>query len=261
MISQSFEPSRGRVAKVLVQKLLRAVEAEKQGLKNRVLAPSGGALALLSQGCPRQRGHYASRCDKGVKRLRPESDDKNSEAMWLRKRRRAVQQEAATTPALGVTDSQLPDGAWQPSHEKCRQKQLDKMRKQETRAFRDNLLLPHEVSDELITRGSKAQKLDKAADRRRVCSKQRVAAQIQSSQAKPCPWDALINKPAFIEADIEGVASIRLALQAKGLVTVEMWQDAEVLPSMSMERGEYSADSRRRKEPESGVVLFNARMS
>ena len=36
MISQSFEPSRGRVAKVLVQKLLRAVEAEKQGLKNRV---------------------------------------------------------------------------------------------------------------------------------------------------------------------------------------------------------------------------------
>ena len=36
MISQSFEPSRGRAAKVLVQKLLRAVEAEKQGLKNRV---------------------------------------------------------------------------------------------------------------------------------------------------------------------------------------------------------------------------------
>ena len=37
MIStQSFEPSRGRVAKVLVQKLLRAVEAEKRGLKNRV---------------------------------------------------------------------------------------------------------------------------------------------------------------------------------------------------------------------------------
>ena len=36
MISQSFEPSRGRVAKVLVLKLLRAVEAEKQGLKNRV---------------------------------------------------------------------------------------------------------------------------------------------------------------------------------------------------------------------------------
>ena len=36
LISQSFEPSRGRVAKVLVQKLLRAVEAEKQGLKNRV---------------------------------------------------------------------------------------------------------------------------------------------------------------------------------------------------------------------------------
>ena len=39
MISQSFEPSResrGRVAKVLVQKLLRVVEAEKQGLKNRV---------------------------------------------------------------------------------------------------------------------------------------------------------------------------------------------------------------------------------
>ena len=33
MISQSFEPSSGRVAKVLVQKLLRAVEAEKQGLK------------------------------------------------------------------------------------------------------------------------------------------------------------------------------------------------------------------------------------
>ena len=41
MISQSFEPPRGRVAKVLVQKLLRAVEAEKQGLaplgKPRVL--------------------------------------------------------------------------------------------------------------------------------------------------------------------------------------------------------------------------------
>ena len=36
MISQSFEPSRRRVAKVLVQKLLRAVEAEKRGLKNRV---------------------------------------------------------------------------------------------------------------------------------------------------------------------------------------------------------------------------------
>ena len=34
MISQSFEPSRRRVAKVLVQKLLRAVEAEKRGLKN-----------------------------------------------------------------------------------------------------------------------------------------------------------------------------------------------------------------------------------
>ena len=32
MISQSFEPSRGRVAEVLVQKLLRAVEAEKRGL-------------------------------------------------------------------------------------------------------------------------------------------------------------------------------------------------------------------------------------
>ena len=36
MTSQSFEPSRGRAAKVLVQKLLRAVEAEKRGLKNRV---------------------------------------------------------------------------------------------------------------------------------------------------------------------------------------------------------------------------------
>ena len=36
MISQSFEPSRGRAAEVLVQKLLRGVEAEKQGLKNRV---------------------------------------------------------------------------------------------------------------------------------------------------------------------------------------------------------------------------------
>ena len=36
MISQSFEPFKGRVAKVLVQKLLRAAEAEKQGLKNRV---------------------------------------------------------------------------------------------------------------------------------------------------------------------------------------------------------------------------------
>ena len=35
-MSQSFEPSGGRVANVLVQKLLRAVEAEKQGLKNRV---------------------------------------------------------------------------------------------------------------------------------------------------------------------------------------------------------------------------------
>ena len=35
MISQGFEPSRGGAAKVLVQKLLRAVEAEKQGLKNR----------------------------------------------------------------------------------------------------------------------------------------------------------------------------------------------------------------------------------
>ena len=45
MISQSFEPSResrGRVAKVLVQKLLRVVEAEKQGLKNRVWPPFGG---------------------------------------------------------------------------------------------------------------------------------------------------------------------------------------------------------------------------
>ena len=41
MISQNFEPSRGRVAKVLVQKLLRAVEAEKQGLKNRVWPPLG----------------------------------------------------------------------------------------------------------------------------------------------------------------------------------------------------------------------------
>ena len=36
MISQSFGPSRGRAAKVLVQKLLRAAEAEKRGLKNRV---------------------------------------------------------------------------------------------------------------------------------------------------------------------------------------------------------------------------------
>ena len=36
MISQSFGHSRGRAAKALVQKLLRAVQAEKQGLKNRV---------------------------------------------------------------------------------------------------------------------------------------------------------------------------------------------------------------------------------
>ena len=36
MLSQSFEPFRGSAAKVLVQKLLRALEAEKRGLKNRV---------------------------------------------------------------------------------------------------------------------------------------------------------------------------------------------------------------------------------
>ena len=40
MITQSFEPSRGRAAKVLVQ-MLRAAEAEKQGLKNRVWPPFG----------------------------------------------------------------------------------------------------------------------------------------------------------------------------------------------------------------------------
>ena len=45
MISQSFEPSRGRAAKVLVQKLLRAAEAEKQGWKNRV----GPHLVYLSK--------------------------------------------------------------------------------------------------------------------------------------------------------------------------------------------------------------------
>ena len=36
MISQNFAPFKGRVAKVLVQKLLRTAEAEKQGLKKRV---------------------------------------------------------------------------------------------------------------------------------------------------------------------------------------------------------------------------------
>ena len=41
MISQNFEPSRGRAAKVLVQKLLRAVEAEIQGLEKQGLALFG----------------------------------------------------------------------------------------------------------------------------------------------------------------------------------------------------------------------------
>ena len=36
MISRSFEPSRERAAKVLVQKLLGAVEAGNRVLKNRV---------------------------------------------------------------------------------------------------------------------------------------------------------------------------------------------------------------------------------
>ena len=49
MISQSFEPSRGRAAKVLVQKLLRAVEPEKQGLKNRVWPAL--VMPLFLMGC------------------------------------------------------------------------------------------------------------------------------------------------------------------------------------------------------------------
>jgi hypothetical protein len=182
----------------------------------------------VESGFGQSRQHTAQRIDAGVKGCHHRDEGEHA---WLKAKRRAVTNAVAASPSGVTVEAADPDsGAWTTRHHKEQEKQRKKQALRRVEALRDGVLLPEEISPDLVEAAAKEAKKDQQRDKAHRNGAKRRAFRIKSGKRLKMPAGTVVwVDPEAQEKVQEAVAEMEFVIAQDKSLDVQLY----VLPTLA----------------------------